>query len=76
MTIELLLQFLDFDNLYSVGITKSKLENIEIQDFIAQLRNNFMGDIFPESLFDRKPITIPPKCKVGNSVENIQKNTQ
>jgi len=76
VVIELLDILLYIDNMYTVHITQKQLLKPEIFDFIFKLRKGFFGDIYPTSLIEQKPISIPPVLSVRNSAENIAKDEE
>ena len=71
--VKLLEKLRNIDNLYSIELSEHHIEDSRIQNFISHLRNGFFGDIIPKSLFNIKPVTIPPIVRIDNSIQNINK---
>jgi pseudo-rSAM protein len=74
--IDLLDTLLNIDNMYTTHIIQERLLKLEIFNFIFKLRKGFFGDIYPTSLIEQKPISIPPVLSVKNSIENITKDEE
>ncbi|MFH1295780.1 MAG: TIGR04150 pseudo-rSAM protein [Bacteroidota bacterium] len=64
-------ELLDPDNGYVVPLSASQLQDPEVQDFLHQVRQHFMGDLLDPSWSECKPVNIVPEPFVKHGLRPV-----
>ncbi|MBI9068480.1 MAG: TIGR04150 pseudo-rSAM protein [Salinivirgaceae bacterium] len=59
------------ENLYAISLSETQLNDINVRNFINDIRNNFMGDIVPTDISKKKPVQTMPFLEIRNDINGI-----